>query len=106
MKFCWADHRFNGAYDRLTAGIIRVLEEHGHTVTEFCGPDYDYLINGSSTFQNAINKKYLCDKVKLINYCWDFYPWVVKDRTRNYPAYATYMLKGEVRCPNEGTKMR
>ena len=106
MKFCWADHRFTGVPDRLTNGIIRVLRENGHTVTEFCEPDYDYIINGSCFFQKAIEKAQHCRNVKLINYCWDFYPWVVKDSTRNYPAYATFMSKGKVWCPNEGTKMR
>jgi len=107
FKICWADHRFTGKFDRLTAGIIDVLRSHGHIVTEYPEPDYDFIINGSYMHQRVYDKWAMAPDAKLVSYCWDWYPWVIKDPKRDMRPYADLLRKSAVvLCPNQGTKIR
>jgi len=107
FKICWADHRFTGKFDRLTAGIIDVLRSHGHIVTEYPEPDYDFIINGSYMHQRVYDKWKIAPNAKLISYCWDWYPWVVNDPERDTKPYTELLRKSAVvLCPNQGTKTR
>ena len=109
FKICWADAYFDKP-DRLTDGIIRTFQEHGHTVTPFADSTYDFVINGSCYWQKAQDQLQKTLNGKLVNYCWDYYPWIANpgpDHRANYPAYANFLaISAEVWTPNTGTSKR
>jgi len=107
LKICWADAYFDKP-DRLTDGIIKVLRAEGHTVTSFCEKDYDVIINGSCFIDKAMKWSGQFPEVPVVNYVWDWYPWVTKDGSEHpqYHKYKKYLRTTTILTPNQGTTER
>lgn len=107
LKICWADARFDGP-DRLTDGLFKVLRDNGHTVTGHCEKDYDVIINGSCFIKTVKNWSDRFPHIPVVNYVWDWYPWVTKDLQGHpqYELYRSYIRGTTVLTPNTGTSKR
>ncbi len=91
MKICLVvGTDLNSTETRIMHQLVPHLERLGAKVLiNQCYEDFDFIIGGTVGVTNRINEIHKrFPKVKMINYIWDLYPWVVEARMYNFETYA------------------
>lgn len=78
---------------RISTNLVPHLEELGATVSiNGCDDDYDFILGNTIGVSGAI--KYMHERfphIKLVNYVWDLYPWVVNANMYDFKTYESLL---------------
>ncbi len=110
MKICLVvGTDLNSTETRIMHQLVPHLEKLGAKVLiNQCYEDFDFIIGGTVGVAgriNEIHKRF--PKIKMINYIWDLYPWVVESAMYDFQTYADLLQKSiEIWCPSKEVALR
>lgn len=110
MKICLIVGTDLGSTEtRIMHQLVPYLEKLGATVLiNTCYEDFDFIIGGSVGVSSEISRaSNILPNIKLINYVWDLYPWVVNSNMYDFKSYSEVLNRSvEIWCPSKEVLIR
>lgn len=110
MKICLVvGTNLSSTETRIMNQLVPYLEALGAKVLiNECYEDFDFILGGTVGVASKINEIHQrFPKIKMVNYIWDLYPWVIERNMYDFRTYAELLQKSvEIWCPSKEVSQR